>query len=45
MLHQKNYVNGGVDALLAETCELANRPVRRGGLAWRGTKAELRCLD
>jgi hypothetical protein len=39
MIHSKHYLNDlKDDALIEETCDLANRPVRKGGIAWRGTK-------
>ena len=39
MIHSKHYLNElKDDSLIEETCELANRPVRKGGIAWRGAK-------
>ena len=41
MIHSKHYLNElKDDALIEETCELANRPVRKGGIAWRGNKED-----
>ena len=41
MIHSKHYLNDlKNDALIEETCELANRPVRKGGIAWRGSKED-----
>ena len=41
MIHSKHYLNElKDDALIEETCELANRPVRKGGIAWRGSKED-----
>ena len=41
MIHSKHYLNElKNDELIEETCELANRPVRKGGIAWRGNKED-----
>ena len=41
MIHSKHYLNDlRDDALIEETCELANRPVRKGGIAWRGARED-----
>ena len=41
MIHSKHYLNElKDDALIEETCELANRPVRKGGIAWRGSRED-----